>query len=178
MNKLALTITTLSLAVFSVSAPAANEKSAEKKMTDGEIAQTLITINEGEIDAGKYAERHAQKPEVKEYAKMMVDEHQANVKATKAMAKKEGISPKKNDDAKDIMADAKKSNEDLKKADKASLDKTYLNEQVKMHESALSKLKDDLIPNSTNTSLKEHLQKTSEAVAKHLEHAKALVEKM
>ena len=142
-------------------------------LTDAQISKVLITINEGEIDAAKIAEDKAQTAPVKDFAKMMINDHKKNEADTKKIGKK----MKGDDDsdlAKTLKEDAKNSNKDLKKNDKKAIDNAYLAQQVTMHEKALAVLNDNLIPSAKDENLKSHLQQTSAAVTKHLEHAKKL----
>ncbi len=142
-------------------------------LTDAQVSKVLITINEGEIDAGKIAKDKAQTAPVKDFAKMMIVDHKKNEDDTKEMGKK----LKGNADsnlAKILKEDAKNSNKDLKKNDKNAIDQAYVAQQVTMHEKALTVIKDNLIPSATDEGLKSHLQQTSAAVQKHLEHAKSL----
>ncbi|MBC7741570.1 MAG: DUF4142 domain-containing protein, partial [Bdellovibrionaceae bacterium] len=53
-------------------------------------------------------------------------------------------------------------------------DNAYVNQQVTMHEKALSTLNDTLIPQASSAELKSHLEKTRGAVSMHLDHAKKM----
>lgn len=144
---------------------------------DAQIAKIVLTINEGEIEAGKLAMKEAKNKDVKDFASSMVKQHEKNMKDTTAWAKKADVSPADSADSEALKKEANEANADLKKA-KANLDKTYVSQQVMMHEKALNKLDKDLIPGATNAALKSHLQNTRAAVAEHLEHAKSLQAKM
>jgi len=173
MKKLTLSLAALSLVASGGSAAFA----AGGTIDDAQIAKVVLTINKGEVDASKLAIKESKNKEVKEFAKAMVKEHEANTKATTAWAKKADVSPADSPDSLALEKEAKEANADLKK-DKATLDKTYVSQQVMMHEKALNKLDKDLIPGATNAELKSHLEKTRAAVAEHLEHAKGLQAKM
>jgi len=151
---------------------------AQAKLKDTQIAKVALTINEGEIDAAEYAKGKAKNEEVKSFAKMMIDEHERNLKDTKNLAKQEKFTPEKSDLSKSLETDAKASNKDLKKTDKAKLDKAYVDQQVMMHQKALDTFDTVLIPQAENVALKAHLQKTREVVAGHLAHAKTLQTKL
>lgn len=66
----------------------------------------------------------------------------------------------------------------MKKSDKASVDKAYVDQQVMLHQKALNTFDTILIPQAENPALKAHMQKTREAVAGHLAHAKTLQTKI
>ncbi|MBC7742312.1 MAG: DUF4142 domain-containing protein [Bdellovibrionaceae bacterium] len=147
---------------------------AQSKMNDARIAKALITINEGEIDAGQTAHRKAQTKEVKDFADMMVTEHKNNIKETRKVAHAAKFSPEKSELSESLKDMAQSSNKDLKKTDKAAFDSAYVNQQVTMHEKALSTLNDTLIPQASSAELKSHLEKTRGAVSMHLDHAKKM----
>ena len=142
-------------------------------LTDAQIGKIMITINEGEMDAAKLAKSKAQSNKVKEFAKMMTAEHKKNEDDVKNISKR--IKGEEESDlAKTLKEDAKNSNKELQKNDKTTFDHAYIEQQIMMHEKALSTLSDTLIPNATDADLKSHLQRTHAAVEKHLEHAKKL----
>lgn len=144
------------------------------ELNDKQIAKMILTINEGEIDAGKIAKSKTERKEVKDFAVMMIDQHRDNIKATKVLAKKEKFSPEKSNTSKDLEKEMEQSNKDLKKNDKVALDRAYMDQQVAMHEKALKVFDTVLIPQAKNSALKKHLEKTRAAVAEHLNHAQNL----
>jgi putative membrane protein len=144
------------------------------KLTDGQIDKVLITINEGEIEAAKMATKRADKPQVKEFAKMMLDTHNENVKETKKVATENQITAKDSKLSGILKTDAMTANKDLKSAEKAHFDLAYVNQQIMMHEKALQTLNNTLIPAATDPEFKAHLEKTRTAVAEHLDHAQKL----
>lgn len=143
-----------------------------KGISDGEIAKALIIINEGEIDAAKIADEESQNRLVKDFAKTMQSAHELNKNETEEIIKKNDISPSNSPLAKSLKEDAKRFNKDLKKVEKVDFDKTYLDQQVQMHEKALNTLDGMLIPNAKDLDFKAHLERTRTAVAAHLEHTK------
>ncbi len=145
---------------------------------DSQIAKIVMTIDDSEIDAGKLARKHAQSQEVKDFAQMMVDRHETNMKATKEFAKKNKIKPEDNDTAKALKEEAKLAEKDLKRQDKTAFDRAYMKNQISMHEKALATLKDSLIPSAQNSDFKAHLEKVASHVAEHLAHAKTIETKL
>jgi Predicted outer membrane protein len=159
----------IATAMFSAPALAANP-------TDGEIAEIMKTANEGEIDAAKVAEKHASSPEVKGYAKEMVEAHKQNEKDGKEAFKAGKISPKNNDVAKAMKKDTKAKIKALKehKKDTAEFDRAYIDSQVAMHQQLLNDLDSNLIPNAKSEDLKSYLTKTREHVQEHLTKAQQI----
>jgi putative membrane protein len=143
-------------------------------ISEEQIAKVLVTINQGEVDAAKMALKNAKSEEVKNFAKMMAEEHKTNESMTRGLATKNKISMADSDLAKSLKEEAKKMNSDLKKADKSGFDQAYVAEQIVMHEKALKTIDETLLPNAKTPELVQHLQKTRVAVAEHLNHAKGL----
>lgn len=158
--------------------PTSGTSPSANAIPDTQIAKILMTINEGEIDAGKVAKSNAQSKAVKDFATMMVDQHEKNSLETKELAKRHKINPEDNDTAKMLYEETKNSNRDLKRSGKADFDRAYLKQQITMHEKALSTLDDTLIPSAQNREIKAHLEKTRTAVSQHLQHAKDLQTKL
>ena len=153
--------------------------SAEKRvMTERQVIKVLTTINEGEIEAAEMAEKKAVHGDVKSYAKTMKSEHEKNKEDTKNLAKKNNFEADESDLAKALKEDAKRLNKELKDNDKANFDRAYVAQQIKMHETALKTLDEELLPSAKNKELKDHLTKTRGAVAMHLDHAKELQSKV
>lgn len=146
--------------------------------TDSQIVKTLITINEGEIDAAQIASKNAQNAEVKNFAALMVTEHEANAKETKRLTDQRDLTSQDSTLSASIKSEAKLLNKELKKSDKAQFDRAYVAQQVLMHQKALITLDETLIPNAQDPEFKNHLLKTRQAVMTHLNHAKNLQEKL
>lgn len=144
----------------------------EDVLNDAQIAKVLITINEAEIDAANVAKRNAFSPEVQDFAKMMLADHSENKEDVKKLSI--GMDSYLSDT---LRQEAVDSNKKLKKTGRASFDKTYLNQQVMMHEKALEILRNTLIPSAKNPELASHLQSTQDAVTEHLGLARALQSK-
>lgn len=141
--------------------------------SDGESAEVLVTLNEGEIDVNQLAKRKATNKQVKDYAKMMVDQHKQNEKDTKKLARKQNIDFKDTDMSKSLEDQAEDMEKTLKKTSKEDFDRTYMNSQVQMHEKALETV-NALITGAQNPAYKTHLEKTREAITVHLAHAKEI----
>src|SRR6185503_20876835 len=63
---------------------------------DAQIAHIVVTANQVDIDAGKFAQGKAKGKEVKDFAKQMVTDHTAVNKQAVALAKKLKVKPEDN----------------------------------------------------------------------------------
>jgi putative membrane protein len=140
-------------------------------ITDDEITEIMKTANNAEIDAGKVAKKNAADGQVKEFADMMIKDHEDNLKHVKDLSKVEKIKMKSSDDSKSLKKDASDKLSDVKKKKGLEFDKAYMQMQVDMHKQLLADLDNKLIPQAQNQNLKIYLQSTRESVQKH--HAKA-----
>jgi putative membrane protein len=147
-------------------------------MTDGQISQVLLTINQGEIEAAKWAKRHAANKEIKRFAKHMYSGHEKNLSKTQNMAKNRMITLEESDLSRALKSEADASNANLKTLKKDEMDKTYISQQIMMHQNALKHLDDTLIPSATNPDLRAHLEKTRADVSSHLSHAQEIQSKL
>ena len=142
--------------------------------SDGEIAQVLMTLNAGEVEAAKKELRNGRNSEARSYAQMMEGAHIENNTLLKKMASARNLNAKPSELNSSLDKEAKKAIEEIRAEDKASFDRSYVISQVKMHQMALNLIDDKLLPKVQNPELKDHLQKTRAAVSSHLEQAKSL----
>lgn len=143
------------------------------KPTEGQISAILTTANEGEIKAAQLAEKKGVDKEVKDFAAMMIKEHEKNLEDAKALSKKNNIKP---DPSSSLVADLKKASAsqeaELNKQKGPEFDRTYINQQVAVHTTLLDDLNNKLIPNAQNSDLKNHLENTKSHVEAHLVRAR------
>lgn len=172
MRKLLLSTLTLALVMLGY-VQSGEAESTPAMVSDGEGAEVMVTLNEGEIDIGQLAKRKAVNKQVKDYAKMMVDQHKDNEKETKRLARKQDLDFKKTDMSKSLEAQAEDMEKTLKKTSKDDFDRAYMDQQITMHEKALDTV-NSLIGSAQNAAYKAHLEKTRDAITVHLAHAKEI----
>ena len=140
-------------------------------ISDDQITEVLKTANNAEIEAAKVAKSKASSTDVKNFAKMMISDHESNLKDEKKMAKSEKIKMTDSDASKSLNKDAKEKIKDLKSKSGAEFDKAYMQLQIDMHTQLLSDLDNKLIPDAKNSSLKSYLTETRQHVQEHLSKA-------
>lgn len=154
--------------------PLAALAAAPHPLTDAQIAKILVTINEGEVDAAKLAQKKAVGADVKTFAAMMEAHHEKNEEDTKKLAKDQKIGSDKSELSKSLEAEAKQINKGLKEQNEEVFDQAYVAGQIAMHQKALDTIEKTLIPAAHNPALKDHLTATGKSVATHLDQAKSL----
>lgn len=159
----------LSLIVSAFSSTALAEKNAGP--TDPQIAHIVVTANQIDIDAGKFAEKRATNPEVKAFAKQMMTDHAAVNKQASDLAKKLKVTPEDNSTSKSLKEGASNVMSKLKTLKGKDFDQAYVDNEVAFHQQVLDAIDQALIPNAKNQELKALLEKTRPAIQAHLEHA-------
>lgn len=148
--------------------PGAANAPAAGAMTDAQIFARLTAANEGEIAAGKLAEKKATNADVKAFARMMVTDHTKLLNDGNALAKKLKVTP--DTAAADSIRSANKSLADqLQGAAKgAAFDSTYVDAQVAGHQATLDMLK-NAAGAAQSADLKKALNDAIPTVQKHLD---------
>ena len=147
-------------------------------LTDPEVAHVAVTANSIDVDAATFAQSRTTNAEVKQFAALMITDHNAvNAKAA-ALAKKLGVTPKDNAVSQSLVAGAAKAHEALVPLKGAAFDKAYMAREVAYHQAVLDALDKLLIPTTENADLKALLTAVRPAIAAHLDHAKALSAKL
>jgi putative membrane protein len=141
---------------------------------DAEVATEMVTINNGEIKVSKLAEERATNPKVKEFATMMVKDHEANRAATLALSRKINLGEKQTDASYKMKEQNRMEIHKLSKLHGKAFDKAYMEAMVENHTQAYRKLDQSLVPYAVNPELKAMLTDTQKKVNEHLEHAKEI----
>jgi putative membrane protein len=147
---------------------------AESKVSDPQIAAIVVTANQVDIDAGKFASKQTASAEVKQFAEMMVTDHTSVNKSAVDLATRLKVTPEENDTSRALKAGGDQNLAALGHLSGAAFDKAYVDHEVAYHEQVIKALDDVLIPNATNAELKALLVKVRPAFIAHLDHAKHL----
>jgi putative membrane protein len=145
---------------------------------DAQIADIVVTANQVDIDAGKWAESHAASPEVKDFAKRMVTDHTAVNKSATDLAGRLHLTPEDNATAQSLKKGGDDNVANLKTLSGAAFDRAYVDHEVAYHEAVLNALDTTLVPSATNADLKALMVKVRPAFVAHLDHAKMLQAKL
>jgi putative membrane protein len=151
---------------------------AEDKLTDGEIAQILLTANSIDVGNGELAKDRATNADVKNFAQRMVNDHNDNNKKVQELLKKINLDLEDNKISQKLTADAGKALNDLKDLNKEDFDKRYIKAEIELHEQVIDLAESKLVPNVKNQELKSLLEKTHPILKSHLEHAKRVLESL
>ena len=150
---------------------------AMDKLSDGQIAAVLMTVDEGEIEQAQAALQRATDPEVRAFATHMVDQHTASKQAGTQLASQTGLKPLESPKSSELRANAAQQLERLNAADEANFDITYVSGQIEQHAAVLKLIEDQLLPAVNQPGLRDHLQNARGMVQEHLDRARQLQKK-
>jgi len=145
------------------------EKKGEKKqLTDKGFVKMASASDLAEINTSRLAAQRASRPEVKQFAMKMVQDHTKSSQELLAIANKKGMEA-----AADMGKKHKEMFEKLTKLEGAEFDQEYMTGQVKAHDEAV-KLFINASKNLQDEELKAFAAKTLPVIQMHQKMAKEL----
>ncbi|WP_395845512.1 DUF4142 domain-containing protein [Cystobacter fuscus] len=147
------------------------------------LLERLHYVNQTEIKQAKLAQQNASSPEVKSFAEQMITDHTAADEKILALAKTQNLkladTPKPiNDVEKKGLAADKASLEKLQSLKGEAFDGCYMTEQLGAHDATLGKLAAGRQAAGATPELTTLLDELTQSVAKHRQHAYALLGKL
>jgi putative membrane protein len=161
-----------------ISYAATSAKAMPQKLNDEQVSKIVTTVNDGEIALANHVLSATKNEEVKKFAQHMVNDHQMNNSSARDIIAKEKIAPMESTKSAELKMKGEETRSRLMKLSGAELDKAYMNDQVKTHQTVLDDIKTKLIPSTEDSMLKAHLEKTATKVEEHLKHAKEVLSKL
>jgi putative membrane protein len=157
----------------SSAAPAA----APGALTDANIVALLDEANVADSAGGAFAVRKATSPDVKAFAKLMMNEHHALRVSGQKLAKQLNITPAAPADD-PLKPAAQNEMAALQSAPKgAQFDKTYIDQEVGVHQAVLD-LAAKAHDATQNADLKKLIEQAKPVIEKHLNRAEAIQQKL
>ena len=141
---------------------------------DAQIAAIVVTANQVDIDAGKFAATKASSQEVKAFAEQMVTDHTGVNKSATELVTKLKVKPEDNPTSASLKSGGEQNLQNLKSLQGAAFDRAYIDNEVTYHQSVIDAMDKTLIPSAKNAELKALLVKVRPAFVAHLEHAKRM----
>lgn len=144
------------------------------RLTDGQIANIVVTIDSGEIEQAQLALHRTSDASVRAFATQMVEEH-TKTKQTGALLATDStiglaVSPKSTE----LQAQSQQMIARLNAADGSNFDKTYIDGEIEQHAEVLKMLDDQLIPAATLVALRNYLNDGRRMAQRHFDHARQL----
>jgi putative membrane protein len=148
------------------------EGAAKAGPSDPQIAAIVVAANEMDVAAAKQALEKTQNPQVKEFAELMVRDHEAVNRQAGALVQKLGVTPEENDTSKAIRQNGEATRNRLASLSGADFDRAYVNNEIDYHQFVISAMDGELIPSAKNEELEALLVQVRPAFQQHLEHAR------
>ncbi len=144
----------------------------DKALTSEEFATKMVDCNRCELDLAKQAAKKASSADVRNYAQMLVEDHEKMSKDLKSFIadKKIGIVTGTSKEHKEQLAE-------LTKATGKDYDQKFLQTMIENHEKVLKTLK-SCSKDSRDASVRDICEKSIPTIQKHLDEAKALQKKL
>jgi putative membrane protein len=140
--------------------------------TDMDFVMMAGMGNTAEIEAGRLAEQKAKNGEVKEFGRMMVNDHSEAQSRLKSIASGTGWNPPDS-----VDAEHKAIKEKLQNLSGDEFDREYINAQVKDHQATVA-LFERQSTNGANAALREFASSTLPHLRMHLQKAEELQAKL
>jgi putative membrane protein len=150
--------------------PGATGTAGAADNVDREFLQNITAANQREIALGQLALQKATNPSVREFAEMMVRDHQQAGDELRQVLSKHTIQlPVSTDDTNDAR-------ERLADLTGAEFDREFMNTMVDEHEKAVEMVRDEAEDNDTHADIRQWASKTLPTLQQHLDRAKQLDE--
>ncbi|HEY7530952.1 MAG TPA: DUF4142 domain-containing protein [Gemmatimonadota bacterium] len=165
-------------------------------LSDAEITAIVQAINSGEIELGELARQKAQNPDVKEFARLMVQDHRAMSQENVDIATQPGgpagapdadagggqageaSPPPGQAEGSEVMGylttETQGTLRRLGGLSGAEFDRAYVDSQVRMHSQALTLVERHLLPGTTAAPLQSSLRSAQSKIESHLQKAESL----
>jgi putative membrane protein len=158
-----------------IDAPGFNVVDAEvyRSMTDANIMAHMIVGDSLEIEMARLAAERAGDPEVREFARMLVDEHSRHLATSLEMSRDEDIGS--------IPADGDRHAVTLRRylsnlrgmASSPAFDRAFLRFQIRHHDHEMNALR-AMRPAARDDDLEQHIDETLPVIERHLTRAREL----
>ncbi len=147
---------------------------AAADFNDAEIAGIVVAANEVDIAAGRIAQDKSQNEEVKAYAHRMIGEHTDVNESAKKLVTKLGVKPETTTVSTGLRTEGTTNTAKFKLLSGAAFDRSYIDEEIELHEKVIDVVDKKLIPSAKNEELKALLVKVRPSLVSHLEHARKI----
>lgn len=155
---------------FSSSGFALSEKPTSK---DSEIVAFMIVLNKNEIAAADVTKQKKVKNDIKEYADLMLKEHNKNLAKAEKISTKQKIEPLDTEKVVSLKEKGKEEINTLTPLVNKAYETAYIDAMVKGHTEALASI-NSFLKEVNDPTLKKYLENTRTHVQHHLAKAQAI----
>jgi putative membrane protein len=162
-----------------INAPGFNAVDAEvyRSMSDANIMSHMIVGDSLEIEIARLAAERAGDPEVREFARMLVDEHSRHLSVSLEMARDEDIGSTPADGDRHGVTMRRWLNHLRTLGSSPTFDRTFLRYQIRHHDFEAQALR-AMRPAARDDDLEQHIDETLPTIERHLNRARELGARM
>ena len=146
----------------------------QEKLTDRQIAMVMRVVNIAEIRESEIARDKSGNAAVREFAQMLINEHEAQNNKTESDLSRVDINSEDTMLSRQLDAASGAAADRLRGLTGAALDRAYVDRQVDAHQSGLSLIDSTLVPQARKKIIKDQLATLRKMIETHLTRAKQL----
>lgn len=139
------------------------------RLTDPEIATTLMTANRGEIEEAQLALSKTQNPALRQAAERIITDHTASNQRITQILQQMNASPSENALSRQIQENHLRAMESLRAANGMAFDHAYLQRQMTVHRYLIDTVDSVLLPSARTQPVRAELALDRPALATHLQ---------
>jgi predicted outer membrane protein len=159
--------------------PAAHgERGPALSLNDDQILQIVHQAHLGQVQQAYIAHAKSKDGRVKKLAAAMIRDGAQAENRGDALAKRAGLRPESSPVSEALQNDESSVTLALNATSSKEFDRSYLDTQVREHQTVLDVLTAHLLPSSTNPELRAYLQGIEASTNAQLEHARALQQEL
>lgn len=143
-------------------------------LDDAAIAHIAVTANQLDVTGAEQALEKSTDSAVRGFAETMIRDHRGVIAQAAALAERLGVTPKNNEHSRSLSSQAAEVRAELDHLHGPAFDRAYMQNEVAFHETVIHAVEQNLVPNASNTELRQLLEAVLPALRTHLEHAKQL----
>jgi putative membrane protein len=149
-------------------APENSGAEASTNLNDQQIVKITDGVHNSEIEQARLAQQKTENPQVRQFAAMMIAQHDQARQQESALSLGSEESPL----SRRLQAKSEATLAELRTKQGSEFDRAYLRAQIEGHQEVLDTIKNELRPNAQSPQLQVYLQQLEPKVAQHLDHAR------
>jgi putative membrane protein len=153
---------------------AARAPSPGGTLSDAQVAHVLMTANSIDSSAGVLAADKGNSQAVRDFGSMMVRDHGDANRNLSGLTTRLAIGHDESDLSRRITSNAQETSTRLAGLTGGEFDRAYMDAAVKMHQSLLDNIDQQLLPGIQNAELKAFVDRARTSVSRHLTRAREL----
>lgn len=166
----------LTLLSFVLLAACVHINSDKPTFGDPEIAMVMRVVNLDEVREGQIAREKAAEPSVRDFASMMVSDHNAANNQAEAAFFKIDLVSADSPLSRQLDAESGTSSENLRNITGRAFDRAYMQREIQLHQNVLNIIDTQLLPHAKKKQVKQQVNTMRTAVQGHLTKAQQVAQ--